>query len=243
MVNPLHLPARRFASLSLIMPNLSLPRACADYADAELMAMIRAGGASAEQALTCLYNLYFGLARQSMAHHQLDEAAVLDAYANALFALRDQVCAGKFRGEGSLKAFFAKIFKFKCIDEFRRATTKRKDDDTELRRDQEETLATLTPEERLLWEEAEKERPLIDDRRAECMDKALAPFSARDRAMLADYFIRELPLDEIVPNYGLKNKRVAAVILSKLKKKLEESIVRLCQNEPNCQLLCPGGRR
>lgn len=224
-------------------PNNDFPaKACQDYTDAELIAMLLAGGPAAERALDCLYKLYFDQARKSFQRHRLERETILDAYANALMALRDQVLAGKFRAQGPMKAFFAKIFKFKCIDEFRRATTNRKED-PELRKALEEEMATLTPEERLTMEEEQNARTKTDQRRSDCMDKAMAPFSERDRKMLDDYHIQEMPLAEVAEKYGFGTRESASSVLSKLKKELIKNIESLCQNDPNCQLLCPGSRQ
>ena len=211
---------------------------CSQYSDEELLPMIAQGGQASDDALNCLYDRYFDMAKMAISYHQMDSSAVLEAYGDALLALRNNIIKGKFEGNGKLRAYFAMTFKFKCIDNFRKSTTIPKEEHIETR--QNPDFDQLTPEDLAILEEDEQEALQQESRRRECLELALSQLNARERAVLQDFYVNELKASVVAEKHAFKSARVVSSTAINYKRKLEQAILNLCRDVPKCNLLCAG---
>lgn len=198
--------------------------------------MIRQRNAETEKALDCLFERNFDMARHALQEHKLDEGEVLEVYADALLALRDNIWAGRFEQRGSLRAFFGMTFRNKCIDKIRRNATKQKrDEDT-----RQETISDPppTPYGILELHEEETEYARQSALRKFCLGLALADLTERERDIAMDYFVNDFKAAAIAEKYGFKTPRVVSTTVYNLKAKLEGAIRRVCEADPRCSLLC-----
>jgi len=71
-----------------------------------------------------LYEKHFKFVYKKLKENRsLKEESVVDAYTDAVIALRNQVVKGKFRGKSKLSTFLYQIFSNKCIDLIRSTST------------------------------------------------------------------------------------------------------------------------
>ena len=209
---------------------------CSAHTEAELLEMVEQRGAACEKALDCLYERNFDMARHALQEHKLDEADVLEVYADTLLAVRDNIWAGRFEQRGSLRAFFGMTFRNKCIDKIRRNATKRKrEEETRLETTDE---PTPTPYGMLELQEEETESARLSALRKFCLGLALGELNEREKDMAADYFVNDLKAKDIADKYGFKTPRVASTTVYNLKTKLEGAIRRVCESDVRCAVLC-----
>lgn len=212
-------------------------RNCSEYTDSDFVRLLTGSEAESNQAINCLHDLYFDLANKAINFHQLAETDVYDVYTDSLLELRKNVQAGKFENRGSLKAYFAMTFRNRCVDKFRALTTNKV-------KPLEETPVTYSPvqpDELLIeWESmTDAERKLIQTRN--CLDQALAGLTQRERDMLTDYCIHKIKPAAIAVKYGYRNGHTAASTLNTLKRKAEQAIRKLCEQDPACSIICKPG--
>ena len=86
----------------------------------EIVSQIKTGGAAAESAIRFLFKKHQGFMRDAQKRHQLSEEEVLDAYTDALLALRKQILTEQFRGESKVSTYFYPIFQRRCVDRIRK---------------------------------------------------------------------------------------------------------------------------
>ena len=209
---------------------------CSAYSEEDLLSMIRQRNADTEKALDCLYERNFDMARHALQEHRLDEADVLEVYADTLLAVRDNIWAGRYEQRGSLRAFFGMTFRNKCIDKIRRNATKQKRDD-ETRKEQ-PNEPEPTPYHILELQEEANEEARQTAQRNFCLGLALHQLSERERDIMTDYFINDLKPAAIADKYGFKTSRVVSTTVYNLKTKLEDAIRQVCAADPRCSLLC-----
>lgn len=216
---------------------------CTAFTDEEFVAMIRAGGKSAEQAFQCLYQLYFDMVRMSVHYHSLEKEEIMEAYGDALLALRVNILKDKWQQKGRLRAFFAMIFRNKCIDVIRGNPTNKIDAglETYLRKEAGESPAN--PEETMTHREDERDEEQRSDRRKKCLEEATQKIAQRDMDILSDYFVNNMSAKDLAEKHGLKNAGSARTTAYKLKNKLDESIRELCETKPECRILCPAKQK
>ncbi|MEO6039028.1 MAG: hypothetical protein ABIQ93_11485, partial [Saprospiraceae bacterium] len=68
---------------------------CSRFTDNELLDMLRSGGQEQEKALECLHDRFWDLFSRALDFHISDAESLYEAYADALFALRDRVQADR----------------------------------------------------------------------------------------------------------------------------------------------------
>lgn len=93
--------------------------------DGEIIQSIRIGGSSQEKSLHFLFSRYQGWVKGASLKHKLSEDEALDAFSDAILALRKQVLLDKFRGESKLSTYLHAIFSRRCIDYLRKKSTYR----------------------------------------------------------------------------------------------------------------------
>lgn len=93
--------------------------------DGEIIQSIRNGGSRQEKSLHLLFSRHQGWVRGAMHKHQLSEDEALDAFSDAILALRKQVLLDRFRGESKLSTYLHSIFNRRCIDCIRKKSTNR----------------------------------------------------------------------------------------------------------------------
>lgn len=211
---------------------------CSQYKDEELLPLIAQGGQASDDALNCLYERYFDMAKMAISYHNMDSSAVLEAYGDALLALRNNIQKGKLEGNGKLRAYFAMTFKFKCIDNFRKSTTIHKEAPIENR--QNPDFDQLTPEELSILQEEETEAIQLESRRRECLELAISELSPREREVLQDFYVAELKASVVAEKHAFKSARVVSSTAINYKRKLQQAILNLCRDVPKCNLLCVG---
>lgn len=209
---------------------------CSAYTEAELLVMITQRDSDTEKALDCLYERNFDMARHALQEHKLDEADVLEVYADTLLAVRDNIWAGRFEQRGSLRAFFGMTFRNKCIDKIRRNATKQK----RAEETRKETIsdAPPTPYGMLELQEEETEYARLSALRKFCLGLALNDLNKREKDISLDYFVNDLKAAAIADKYGFKTPRVASTTVYNLKTKLEGAIRRVCESDARCVILC-----
>jgi len=231
-------------SPSYLQSNMASPfdflrKPCSEYTDEELAAMIRAGGESAEQAFKCLYKLYFDMVRMSVQYHNLEKDRILEAYGDALLALRVSVLKDRWQQKGRLRAFFAMIFRNKCIDVIRGNPTNKLDERLEAFLRKEAGQSPENPEEKITAREDEREAEQQANRRKQCLEEASRKLTQREMDILTDYFVKDMSAKELAARHHFKNAGTARTTAYNLKNKLDDSIRSLCKSKPECRVLCP----
>lgn len=201
--------------------------------------MIGEAGLKSEKALDCLHTLYFDMVRKAYYYHRLEKTQILDAYSNALLALKSNILAGKYQRRGSLRAFFAMTFRNKCIDVIRDNPTNQLNPEFEnfLRNEMKES--PVNPEEELTNEETRNEDERKAELRKKCLEEAMEVLVAEEKDLLDDYYVRRLKAEEAAKKYGYKNAHTVRQTVVNLKTKVRESIRALCETKPQCRILCP----
>lgn len=91
--------------------------------DGEIIQSIRHGGSGQEQSLHLLFSRHQVWVKVAISKHKLSEDEALDAFSDAILALRKQVLLDKFRGESKLSTYLHSIFSRRCIDCIRKKST------------------------------------------------------------------------------------------------------------------------
>ncbi|MEO0468945.1 MAG: sigma-70 family RNA polymerase sigma factor [Bacteroidota bacterium] len=91
--------------------------------DAELIEGIQAGGSRQESCLNLLFDKHRGLVGTGITKYRLSEEDAIDAFSDAILALRKQIMEGKFRGDSKVSTYLYTIFSRRCVDRVRKAAT------------------------------------------------------------------------------------------------------------------------
>lgn len=92
--------------------------------DQEIIEGLRAGGAARQRCEKALYQRHLEFVRLRPRKYQLSQEEARDCYTDAFLVVVDHVISGRFEGRSSLKTYFSKIFRNKCVDAFRKKTTR-----------------------------------------------------------------------------------------------------------------------
>lgn len=220
-------------ALSLRFP----PKPIEKHTDDELAQLIAGGGTEAERALDCLYKRFGDMARMAWAYHRAEKSLILEAYHDALLALKANLLAGKFEGRGQPRAFFAMIFRNKCIDIIRRGATISLKPELENYLRREMSGIPESPEEEwtnnMDWKEEERHAAT----RKKCYEEATSAMTPREMDILTDYYVKDMSAKELAKKHGFKTPAVARQTALNLKVKLNKAIETLCQTKPECRIL------
>ncbi len=91
--------------------------------DKELITHIQSGGRAGEKAVQGLFDRHKGMVAKARFEHKLTEEEALDAFTDAVLALRKQVIEGAFHGESKVSTYLYAIFYRKCVDQLRKKAT------------------------------------------------------------------------------------------------------------------------
>jgi RNA polymerase sigma factor (sigma-70 family) len=91
--------------------------------DHELITAIKNQGRPGEQAIKWLFDRHKGMIGKARFDHRLTEEQALDAFTDAVLALRKQVMEGVFKGESKVSTYLHSIFYRRCVDQLRRKAT------------------------------------------------------------------------------------------------------------------------
>ncbi|MDX2250591.1 MAG: sigma-70 family RNA polymerase sigma factor [Bacteroidia bacterium] len=91
--------------------------------DREILAGLRTGGITRQRYENLFFMQYKDFVRLRPRKYRISDEEALDAYTEAFLAVVDNVLAGSFRGEASLKTYLSRIFRNKCVDQHRKNTT------------------------------------------------------------------------------------------------------------------------
>lgn len=91
--------------------------------DEEIIAAIQAGGLQRQRFEELLFLRHLDFVRKRPRKYALSNEEGRDAYTDAFLVVADHIRSGKFRGESSLKTYLSRIFRNKCVDQFRKNST------------------------------------------------------------------------------------------------------------------------
>ena len=91
--------------------------------DQEIIEGIRKGGVERQRYEYMLYRRHAEFVVRRPRKYNLTDEEARDAYTEAFMAVTDHISNGRFRGESSLKTYLSRIFRNKCVDQFRKNTT------------------------------------------------------------------------------------------------------------------------
>lgn len=94
-----------------------------DATDQEIIEGLRGDAGTRKRFEYLLYRKFAYLVPSRPGKYRLDEEEARDAYTDSFLAVVDNIVAGKFRGEASLKTYMSRIFRNKCVDRFRKNST------------------------------------------------------------------------------------------------------------------------
>lgn len=84
---------------------------------------IRAGGLRQERMIKQVYDACFGYVYKALKKHKLTEEQAIDAYTDAVIALRRGIVKGTFRGESKYSTYLHSIFFKRCLNVIRDSGT------------------------------------------------------------------------------------------------------------------------
>ena len=93
--------------------------------DQKIIDALKEGGSQRLQFEKLLFRKYAYFVPHRPGKYRLSEEEAKDAYADAFIAVIGNIVSGKFRGESTLKTYLSRIFRNKCVDRFRKNTTKK----------------------------------------------------------------------------------------------------------------------
>lgn len=89
----------------------------------EVIEEIQAGGTRQEKMIRKVYDSCFPYVYTALQKHQLTEEQAIDAYSDAVVALRKNILKGTFRGDSKYSTFLYSIFFRRCLNAIRDAGT------------------------------------------------------------------------------------------------------------------------
>lgn len=96
------------------------------FNETKVLAGIQQGGRARREAEAQLYDRYAYLVTKGQQKHHISEEQAVDAYADAVIAVVNQVAKGTFRRENKLSTLLYAVFFNKCVDVLRKKTNKEK---------------------------------------------------------------------------------------------------------------------
>ncbi len=90
----------------------------------EIIVALRQGGRTRREHEELLYRRHVDFVRLRPRKYQLSEEEARDCYTDAFLVVVDHIVSGRFEGRSSLKTYFSRIFRNKCVDAFRKKTTR-----------------------------------------------------------------------------------------------------------------------
>ena len=95
--------------------------------DHQIIAALRKGGRERRAYEATLYRRHLEFVKLRPRKYQLTEEEARDCYTDAFLVVVDHVVSGRFEGRSSLKTYLSRIFRNKCVDAFRKKTTREVD--------------------------------------------------------------------------------------------------------------------
>lgn len=93
------------------------------YSDQELIDGLTGPAIQAERFEYSLFRKYAYFIGSRPRKYALSEEDASDCYTEAFLAVVSQIKSKQFRGESSIKTYLSRIFRNKCVDQFRKNTT------------------------------------------------------------------------------------------------------------------------
>lgn len=209
-----------------------------DVTDQQVIEAIKSGGAVAERALSALHRHFFFMVKKNVGKHKLNFEDIHEAYLEALLHLKTSILNDKYHKKGTLQAFFAIIFRNKCIDILRRATTNADNKPVKLEFDLPDD-PEYSPESILIAEEDHIAYVRQTERRKACLALATAKLKPEENRFLEDFYVKKIKPRDMLHLYDkYKTARVVSSTAVELKKKLLAALREVCQMRPECSMLC-----
>lgn len=93
------------------------------YSDQELIDGLTGPAIQAERFEYSLFRKYAYFIRSRPRKYGLSEEEAADCYTEAFLAVVSHIKSRQFRGESSIKTYLSRIYRNKCVDQFRKNTT------------------------------------------------------------------------------------------------------------------------
>lgn len=189
---------------------------CKKRKEEELILMIRMGGFEERRAINCLFERWFYLVHQMKKEFgslTIDE--VISAYSEAMIVLREMILSGKYKGIGTLKGLFYKIFYYRSVD-----ITRRKEPILTIGK----SLPNVPDQESIIIEQEELEKMILErEARLELMKVALGKLSEKCRKIIL-LQSQKKKFDEIAECLKLKNAHTARQTYYRCKNNLKQVV-------------------
>lgn len=91
--------------------------------DQTLIQGLQSGPTERQRYEYLLYRRHVEFVRLRPRKYALTEEEARDCYTEAFLAVVDHIRSGRFRGESSIKTYLSRIFRNKCVDQFRKKST------------------------------------------------------------------------------------------------------------------------
>lgn len=174
--------------------------------DKDFISQVLQGGQPQEKAIQTLFQTHQHWVNRGVKRYKLTEEYALDAYTDAVLALRKQVLAGKFNGESKITTYLYTIFSRRCVDQVRKNTTQ--------------------PVNELLAESIQDSRPdpsdqLITSEKIDYLKRMMDQLSDQCRQILLyRYYYGYEDMEEIAELLGIKNANTAGSLRYRCMKRL-----------------------
>lgn len=174
--------------------------------DKDFISQVLQGGQPQEKAIQTLFQTHQHWVSRGVKRYKLPQETALDAYTDAVLALRKQVLAGKFNGESRISTYMYTIFSRRCVDRVRKNTTQ--------------------PVSELLSESIQDSRPdpadqLITSEKVAYLKRVMGQLSDQCRQILLyRYFYGYEDMEEIAELLGIKNANTAGSLRYRCMKRL-----------------------
>jgi DNA-directed RNA polymerase specialized sigma24 family protein len=99
------------------------PKSSVGMTDKEFIFNVQNGGVVMQRAIEWFYHTNFNMVYQKISTKGMQKEEAIDAYADALTALVENIRENRFRGESKCSTYFMGIFNNKCIDLIRKNST------------------------------------------------------------------------------------------------------------------------
>lgn len=94
-----------------------------NLSNVEVIREIKAGGSRQEKMIRNVYDSCYPFIYKALQKHKLTEEQAIDAYTDAVMALRKNILKGSFRGDSKYSTFLYSIFFKRCLNAIRDAGT------------------------------------------------------------------------------------------------------------------------
>jgi RNA polymerase sigma-70 factor (ECF subfamily) len=95
----------------------------ASVSDETLIQGLQGRPAERQRCEYLLYRRHLEFVRLRPRKYALTDEEARDCYTEAFLAVIDHIRSGRFRGESSIKTYLSRIFRNKCVDQFRKNST------------------------------------------------------------------------------------------------------------------------